>query len=296
VEKTEIEKISAMIEEFETLQRAKEKYYSYQQSHSKAHLGLSPDSIEKALWSEAQQLIDEIEVDLVELWDCIEDCTTGEDNFGGWVIPTGTFRQNISRDINSRDPNIMAPLIQQFKRVQRRLEIESQQEQQRKQTTEKPAETEPDTTLAKEEVEKAKPTTSPAGLLKYLNVVLDDIERLEGSRSIRTELATAYHETKKAVEKIRAQNPAIKETPADSNDPREYLRNVHTWCVGQLFWENGERIGETPAATEQDTFRAKLRKIWTCVKRIPRWIYVLVLFLAALIYILRWLWTIFWPE
>jgi len=118
---------------------------------------------------------------------------------------------------------------------------------------------------------KAKPTTSPAGLLKYLNFVLDDIERLEGSQRlegsrrfnpcvdkyIRTELATAYHETKKAVEKIRAQNPTIKETPADSNDPREYLRNVHTWCVGQLFWENGERIGETPAETERDTTPAK---------------------------------------
>lgn len=71
---------------------------------------------------------------------------TGEDDFGGWVIPTGTLRQNISRDIkyaiNSRDLNLMAPLIQQFKRIQWRLEIESQQEQQRKQTTEKPAEAE----------------------------------------------------------------------------------------------------------------------------------------------------------
>jgi len=142
---------------------------------------------------------------------------------------------------------------------------------------------------------KDKPTISPAELLKYLNFVLDDIERLEGSRGfkpyvdkyIRTELATAYHETKKAVEKIRAQNPAIKETPADSNGPREYLRNVHTWCVGQLFWENGERIGETPAEAEQKITPSKRRRIWICLKRVPRWIYVLVGFLAALLTVLH---------
>jgi len=124
---------------------------------------------------------------------------------------------------------------------------------------------------------KAKPATSPAVLLSYLNSVLDDIERLEGSRRfnpyvdkyIRTELATAYHETKNAVSKIRAQNPAIKETPADSNEPREYLRNVHSWCVGQLFWENGERIGETPAEKGRNTAPAKRGMF----KRIIGWIF-----------------------
>ena len=53
---------------------------------------------------------------------------------------------------------------------------------------------------------------------------------------------------------------------------------------------------QKPAETEQNTTPAKLQRIWTWVKRIPRWIYVLVIFLAALltcIYLLWWLWTKF---
>ena len=138
-------------------------------------------------------------------------------------------------------------------------------------------------------------------LLKYIDTVLDDVRQLEDCQSrnpyvnkrIRVELATACHEVKKYVKKILAERPEIKDEPPDSTDSKEYLRNAHMWCIGLLYWENGERIG---AETERDTIRAKLRRIWTCVKRIPRWIYVLVIFLAALIYILRWLWTIFWPE
>lgn len=54
-----------------------------------------------------------------------------------------------------------------------------------------------------------------------------------------------------------------------------------------------------PAETEQKTIPSTPRRIWICVKRIPRWIYVLVLFLAALltcVYFLWWLWTKFWPK
>jgi len=53
---------------------------------------------------------------------------------------------------------------------------------------------------------------------------------------------------------------------------------------------------EKPAEPEPDTTPAKRCRIWTLVKRIPRWIYVLVIFLAALltcIYLLWWLWTKF---
>jgi hypothetical protein len=51
-----------------------------------------------------------------------------------------------------------------------------------------------------------------------------------------------------------------------------------------------------PAETEQ---LSKSRRIWICLTKIPRWIYVLVLFLAALltcIYFLWWLWTTFWKK
>jgi hypothetical protein len=55
-------------------------------------------------------------------------------------------------------------------------------------------------------------------------------------------------------------------------------------------------LAKKPAETEQKATPARRRGIWTCVKRIPRWIYVLVIFLAALltcIYFLWWLWTKF---
>lgn len=138
-------------------------------------------------------------------------------------------------------------------------------------------------------------------LLKYIDTVLDDVRQLEDCQSrnpyvdkrVRVELATAYHEVKKYVKKILADRPEIKDEPPDSTDSKEYLRNAHMWCIGLLYWENGERIG---TETEQDTTPSKCQRIWTCVKRIPRWIYVLVLFLAALLtclYLLWWLWTKF---
>lgn len=47
---------------------------------------------------------------------------------------------------------------------------------------------------------------------------------------------------------------------------------------------------EKPAETKRNTTPSIRRcRIWTCVKRIPRWIYVLVLFLAALLTILYYL-------
>jgi hypothetical protein len=44
---------------------------------------------------------------------------------------------------------------------------------------------------------------------------------------------------------------------------------------------------EKPAETGQNAVYAKLRKIWMCIKRIPRWIYVLVIFLSALLGVLN---------
>lgn len=108
-----------------------------------------------------------------------------------------------------------------------------------------------------------------SGLLKYIDHVLDDVahqsRNLYADKYIRTELATAYHETKKYVEKIRAECPGIKDVPADSTDPKEYLRNAHTWCVGQFYWKDGERISvekataasasKEPAETEQESLQ-----------------------------------------
>ncbi len=49
---------------------------------------------------------------------------------------------------------------------------------------------------------------------------------------------------------------------------------------------------EKPAETGKNAVLAKVRKLWNLVRRIPRWIYVLVLFLAALLtslHLLGWL-------
>ena len=99
-------------------------------------------------------------------------------------------------------------------------------------------------------------------LLNYLNCVFDDLRQAEAAQKnnphvnkyIRTELSVAYHETHKAVENILANQPEIKQGPADSDDPKKYLENAYTWCIGLLNWENGERIG---AETKQNATPAK---------------------------------------
>lgn len=60
-----------------------------------------------------------------------------------------------------------------------------------------------------------------------------------------------------------------------------------------------ELSSEKPAEPEQNATPAKRWRIWTWVKRIPRWIYVLVLFLAAMltcIYLSWLLWTTLWKK
>jgi len=78
----------------------------------------------------------------------------------------------------------------------------------------------------------------------------------------------------------------------DNKDTRDWIERA--------FGDVKEDLrGKKPAETERNAITATLRKIWTWVKRIPRWIYVLVLFLAALltcIYFLWWLWTTFWKK
>lgn len=145
--KIKFEKISAIIKKLDALEKAKEKYCNYHEEHSKAHLGLGPDSTENALWLEVQSLIDKIDLDLVESWGVIEQYNTEiEDDFGGWVIPTGTFSQNLSRDIeyaiNSRNLEPVNTLNQHLKKVKRRLEIKAQGKQREELVTHKPAGTE----------------------------------------------------------------------------------------------------------------------------------------------------------
>lgn len=48
-------------------------------------------------------------------------------------------------------------------------------------------------------------------------------------------------------------------------------------ALSELLEEKGRQASEKPAGN------ATRAKMWTCIKRIPRWVYVLVIFLAALL-------------
>jgi hypothetical protein len=79
-----------------------------------------------------------------------------------------------------------------------------------------------------------------------------------------------------------------------------------TWEGEPLYWEGdlvvteGDAIEHLSSEWEpENAAPAKCWGIWIWVKSIPRWIYVLVLFLAELltcIYFLWWLWATFWKK
>ena len=122
-----VQKVSEIIEKLETLKKAKKRYVVESSKHHWSRVDL-----ENSLWSKiAQPIINKIEIDLVELWPCII-----ENGSGKWT------RAGIEDAIESIKPDLMDPLIQEFKVIRRKLEIKSQQQP-------KPAETEQDTTPAK---------------------------------------------------------------------------------------------------------------------------------------------------
>jgi len=74
---------------------------------------------------------------------------------------------------------------------------------------------------------------------------------------------------------------------SDADRQRAFLGG---YTVGEYKYAPDLPRGET--ATKQNTAPAKWQRTWTCVKEIPRWIYYLVGFLAALLtclYLLGWL-------
>lgn len=116
-----------MIESLEKLKKTKKDYDDYREMHDKAHLGLSPNGNQNTLWSKAQELINGIELDLVDVEDCIADHSKPEDGLGGYFFPlTGVFTQALKRDVRyaikspkHQDTNL---LIQQLKIVQKRIQ------------------------------------------------------------------------------------------------------------------------------------------------------------------------------
>jgi len=108
MEKTEIEKILEMIKRFEALKKAKKKYQT----------------------NRTRQLADAIALDLVDVEDCVVEYSRPEDGLGGnFFPPTGAFRQDLMCDVQyalkSPKPEDTNTLIQQFKKIRRRLEIKT---------------------------------------------------------------------------------------------------------------------------------------------------------------------------
>jgi hypothetical protein len=86
--------------------------------------------------------------------------------------------------------------------------------------------------------------------------------------------------TKVVITSILRANPGLTAPPYDAN-PIHYLQNVRIWCTELIGKQN---LASTQSAeTGRDATPAKRQRMWTCVKGIPRWIYVLVIFLAALL-------------
>lgn len=72
----------------------------------------------------------------------------------------------------------------------------------------------------------------------------------------------------------------------------EHFKSVEVSIKAKLF----QILKKFHTKENQEVSPSKWQRIWTCVKRIPRWIYYLVGFLAALltcIYLSWWLWTKF---
>ncbi len=134
-------------------------------------------------------------------------------------------------DLSLGNTSPLDKLIHEFKKIRYRIKTEAEQP-----ASQKPLEAKGDLV---------------SQLLKYIDTVLDDIRQLEDCQSrnshvdkyIRTELVIAFNETKKLAEKIFTDYPEIKDMPTKSDDPKEYLKNTHRWCVEQLHWEDGKRIG-----------------------------------------------------
>lgn len=117
-------KISKIIERLETLKTRKKRY-------SKASLQFRwhQDDLRNRLWAQTvQPLVDEIEIDLEELWDCILENT--EWNKAGI--------ENAIRSRKHDDISRIDRLIHELRRIQKRSEIKSQQYQE---STEKKQET-----------------------------------------------------------------------------------------------------------------------------------------------------------
>jgi hypothetical protein len=80
--------------------------------------------------------------------------------------------------------------------------------------------------------------------------------------------------------------------------PNDLIELLDSCGIADRFLQDKSK-NEKPAETERDTTPTKRWEIGAWLKKIPHWIYILVIFLAALltcIYFLWWLWATFWKK
>lgn len=129
------QKIAAIIKKLKRLEKYAKYYRERWPSGEIDHRGLNTGA--DNYWSQnGQPLVEEIDLDLENIWSYLTTYTKQGDNFGGYCIPIGTPEENLRCDINhvieSRDPEHIHSLIQHIKKVQARLEIKSQPVQEQK--------------------------------------------------------------------------------------------------------------------------------------------------------------------
>ena len=111
-----------------------------------------------------------------------------------------------------------------------------------------------------------------------------------------------YEFVRRIATNLRKSKPELLPLPPTETDPFLGLQTIQEWCIdAEKTTKPADLANLKPAEKEENAAPAKGWKMrtWIWVKSIPRWIYVLVIFLASLltcIYFLWWLWTTFWKK
>lgn len=126
----------------------------------------------------------------------------------------------------------------------------------------------------------------------FLNPLWPEIMKLSRDNQLREDIEVFLHI--KDINKIRRRRRDYLDNGVLTDKMKKVVRELR--CIkAKLECQQGT----TPAEPGGNAAPAKDRGLWTCIKRIPRWIYVLVIFFSAMltcIYFSWWLWTIFWKK
>jgi len=121
----------------------------------------------------------------------------------------------------------------------------------------------------------------------------DDICDFE---SAKKEAQAVYEHARGIAINLRKSEQIHTPLPPPQDNPFLGIQTIKEWCIdaSKKQPKDGSKAedAEKPTETEQNATCAKCWRTWTCVKEIPRWIYYLVGFLAALLtclYLLGWL-------